>query len=344
MDPTFLEPGSTDHYGLVYLFTHVYSPRATHALLLSPTSGYWESHRIWVNGEVVSDIYHRDQSGKFGSLIGVDLNQGWNTLLIKTNQRHRSVQAYVYLVDQAEILEPAPKENPSAAPHLRRFADSKFIFDPYGDDAKRTGWYRFPLPPGTRSLKMEVKGKATVFINGAEQAYDDSTRSVHLAAPLLDTGLAVVRLVHQRGHYAGAAFTGPVFVSVDRGFVQLGDWSEQGLRSYSGAAVYRQSFQLPTSLTDKKLILDLGEVRASASVRINGQEAGSRGWTPYRFDITEQARPGANDLEITVANTLANHYLIGTADSHVHEGQTRSGLLGPVRILPYTRVKLVVPR
>ena len=344
VDPTFLEPGSTDHYGLVYLFTHVYSPNSTHALLLSPTSGYWESHRIWVNGEVVSDIYHRDQSGKFGSLIGVDLNEGWNTLLIKTNQRHRSVRLYVYLVDQAEILAPAEKKNPSAAPHLRRFADSKFIFDPYGDDEKRTGWYRFPLPPGTRSLKMQVEGKATVFVNGAEQAYDESTGSVHLAAPLAEQGLAVVRVVHQRGRYAGAAFTGPVFIAVDRGTVQLGDWSEQGLQSYSGAAVYRQSFQLPAGLEDKKLVLDLGEVRASASVRINGQEVGSRGWTPYRFDITEQVRPGANNLEITVANTLANHYLIGTADSHVYEGQTRSGLLGPVRILPYTRVKLVVPQ
>ena len=191
---------------------------------------------------------------------------------------------------------------------------------------------------------MQVEGKATVFVNGAEQAYDESSGSVHLAAPLAEQGLAVVRVVHQRGRYAGAAFTGPVFIAVDRGTVQLGDWSEQGLQSYSGAAVYRQSFQLPAGLEDKKLVLDLGEVRASASVRINGQEVGSRGWTPYRFDITEQVRPGANNLEITVANTLANHYLIGTADSHVYEGQTRSGLLGPVRILPYTRVKLVVPQ
>ena len=76
---------------------------------------------------------------------------------------------------------------------------------------------------------------------------------------------------------------------------------------------------------------------------MNGQSAGIRGWAPYRFDISSLVKAGPNELEITVANALANHYDAGTPGVHVYEWQTESGLFGPVRILPYTRVEVSVP-
>jgi len=67
-----------------------------------------------------------------------------------------------------------------------------------------------------------------------------------------------------------------------------------------------------------------------------------RSWAPYRFDVTELVKTGANEIEVTVANALANHYAVGAPGVHVYEGQTESGLFGPVRILPYTRVDLLL--
>ena len=289
---------------------------------------------------MVSDPFRRDSSEQFGGLISVRLEKGWNRVLIKTNQRHTSAQLTVYLLGQNESLSPSLRDGAAGPPRLERLADSEFIYDIYGKGGERVGWYRFPLAPGTSSVKFKILGRARFYVNGEELPYNPASGIVRLKAPLKGAGLAAVRVVHQAGRYAGAAIPEPVKVKTEKGEILLGDWSEQGLRSYSGVGVYRRSFVLPRDYAENKLVLDLGRVDASASVRVNGKSAGIRGWAPYRFDITSVVRPGTNEVEITVANTLANHYAVGTPAVHVYERQTESGLFGPVRILPYARVEL----
>ena len=48
------------------------------------------------------------------------------------------------------------------------------------------------------------------------------------------------------------------------------------------------------------------EVAATAEVRLNGQVAGIRVAPPWRVDISKQAKPGENRIEVLVFNTLAN--------------------------------------
>jgi hypothetical protein len=98
------------------------------------------------------------------------------------------------------------------------------------------------------------------------------------------------------------------------------------------------------------LWLDLGEVRYAARVRLNGRDLGPRAWGPYRWDISDAVRPGANKLEVEVANTRANE-LAGDAarlkdieekgwlrNSYVKmylkfdQEMLPSGLLGPVAL------------
>ncbi len=342
VDPTFFEFGQADAFSLIYLSTNVYSPRATEALLVSRTSGYWDSHRVWVNGTPVSDAYHRDTSQQYGGLIGVHLEEGWNRILIKTNQRSRALKFQVYLLDQARAVSPSPPAPRSGPPVLEELADSEFVYDLYGESGERVGWYRFALPPGTRSFQLGVEGAALVWVNGQPQALDPPDGIVRLAAPLERAGVAAVRVAHEPGCYAGAAIPEPVKVETGPGQLLTGDWSDQGLGSYSGAVVYRQTFALPAEPVGQKLVLDLGRVDATASVKVNGEEAGIRAWAPYRFDITSLVRAGENSLEIKVANALANHYEAYTPAVHVYEWQTESGLFGPVRILPYTRVEVAV--
>jgi hypothetical protein len=97
-------------------------------------------------------------------------------------------------------------------------------------------------------------------------------------------------------------------------FEKLDDWSkrpEDGIRYYSGTAVYRNAFNLPTRFAGP-LYLDLGVVKNLAQVRINGHDAGIVWTAPWRVDIARFVRVGRNELEIEVVNLWPNR-LIGDA-------------------------------
>ena len=66
---------------------------------------------------------------------------------------------------------------------------------------------------------------------------------------------------------------------------------------------------------------------------INGVSAGILSAPPWRVDVTKLVESGTNKLKIQVANTLANHYHTGIPTPYAFLHQTRSGLLGPVRLI-----------
>lgn len=133
-------------------------------------------------------------------------------------------------------------------------------------------------------------------------------------------------------------------------FKTLRDWTAHktpGIRHYSGIATYRANVTLgETDAAAKTLLLDLGEVRNMARVRLNGRDLGVVWCAPWRVDIAGAARAGENTLEIEVANLWPNR-LIG--DQGLPESERiawttwnpyekdapllPSGLLGPVRVL-----------
>ncbi len=138
-------------------------------------------------------------------------------------------------------------------------------------------------------------------------------------------------------------------------FESLVSWptrSEPGIKFYSGTATYAKSFDLPASVRHPAsgIWLDLGSVRELAEVRVNGQSCGIVWSPPFRVDITEAVKPGANALEVDVVNFWPNR-LIGDASLPPEQRLTRtnirkltrdtplieSGLLGPVRILAAER-------
>jgi hypothetical protein len=112
-------------------------------------------------------------------------------------------------------------------------------------------------------------------------------------------------------------------------FDSLMDWTlrpEEGIKYYSGIAVYRQNFDLPKTFATAKnnrLYLDLGEVKNLARVRLNGQDLGIVWTNPWRVDITEVVKQKGNMVEIEVANLWPNR-LIGDEkfpDDEVKDGQ-----------------------
>jgi hypothetical protein len=93
-----------------------------------------------------------------------------------------------------------------------------------------------------------------------------------------------------------------------------------------------------------RIYLDLNSVRELAEVKVNGKLCGMTWTPPFRVDITEALKPGANEIEIHVTNFWYNR-LVGDKDLPQDKRVTRtnirklnnpgtplmvSGLLGPV--------------
>jgi hypothetical protein len=101
-------------------------------------------------------------------------------------------------------------------------------------------------------------------------------------------------------------------------FEKLDDWTarpEEGIRYYSGTAIYKKTFTLPRDTAGKgksRPSLDLGVVKNVARVRLNGRDLGVVWTAPWRVEITPAVRQGDNELEIEVANLWPNR-LIGDA-------------------------------
>ena len=138
---------------------------------------------------------------------------------------------------------------------------------------------------------------------------------------------------------------GPALVRFD----ELSDWTqrpEEGIRYYSGKAVYRITFDAANA-NQRERFLSLGRVHNMASVRLNGHDLGITWVAPWRVALPMSLlKPRGNQLEITVANLWWNRLvrdsglppaerLTWIPEKYPFTGNEllqASGLLGPVRI------------
>lgn len=199
---------------------------------------------------------------------------------------------------------------------------------PQHDDELR---FRTLVPPGATTVQLPpVAGTVRAHVDG---------RPCRQKAGVIDlpntcSPARVLELtVHPTsGAVGGAVWDGPLRYTHGDGVLVNGDWESQGLAGYAGGATYRQSVELPPH---QSATLDLGTVRGTASVRINGHQVGTRIWSPYRVELTPYTRNGANTIEVTVFNTLAG-YLDDASPTHmVYPGQRRAGLFGPAHITTF---------
>jgi hypothetical protein len=96
-------------------------------------------------------------------------------------------------------------------------------------------------------------------------------------------------------------------------FEQLQDWSaheQEGIKYYSGTATYKKDLVITSEETERRLYLDLGEVKHLARVIVNGRDLGVVWTAPWQVDVTGAVKSGSNALHIEVTNVWANR-LIG---------------------------------
>lgn len=89
----------------------------------------------------------------------------------------------------------------------------------------------------------------------------------------------------------------------------LKPWTSLGdslLNRLAGTGVYTTKFEIPADKLSGKWTIDLGDVRESARVYVNGQPAGIAWAAPFALSIGGQLRPGENEIRIEVTNLPAN--------------------------------------
>ncbi len=202
-------------------------------------------------------------------------------------------------------------------------------------DGDRVEWLRFAIPPGARAIDVRVEGAATLFVDGVAQ---DGLRLD--AAP--QARLGALRITPRPGFEGGAALLEPIRFEAGPGEIALGDWQHVGLPEYSGGVRYRTTLDLtrarfapaavPAAAAPAAATLDLGELRGTAELRVNGIDCGTRICAPYRFDVGAALRAGRNEVDVLVLGTLGP-YLDAVSPTHfVFDGQRTTGLFGPVTL------------
>jgi len=92
----------------------------------------------------------------------------------------------------------------------------------------------------------------------------------------------------------------------------LSESEDAAVKYFSGTATYHTTVNVDAVLLSagKRVELDLGDVRDLITVRVNGKSIGVIWHPPFVRDVTDALKPGANTIELAVANTWHNR-LVG---------------------------------
>jgi len=301
--------------GTVYAQSNVYvfEPQDVVVVLATPCP-----HTVWVNGQQVRSrwvrpMYNELKDG-FAYRIPARLNEGWNSVLLKLlhNGERPTGTAFTCRVERPD------------GGHIK---DLLADFRPVARDRMKVQpgfrWIRFPVPPLARAIRIpHLDGLWSAFVDGkpaaaaSEIPLPRGTRNVVLrvsADEILDRPFELV--------------TAPSPWS-------LGTWSVPGLEHFSGSMTYEKQVEVPASLLKERVLLDCGQVGVTAEVWVNDKNAGARPWQPYVLDVTEQLRPGRNQIRVRVANTEGNARAVGESLENLKRIDL-NGWVGPARLVPY---------
>jgi hypothetical protein len=179
---------------------------------------------------------------------------------------------------------------------------------------------------GTRlSLSLGAQDSALLVLDPATSSATPANRTVVGRSVLPADGWSL----RVDGHAARQPY------AHDFGAVRLADWRETpDLARFAGTAAYRRSFTMEPGWLAQgtRVMLDLGAVHDMASISVNGHALPPLITAPFRVDITDGLRAGANDLVVTVANTPQNAMINAKDPSYAKLRPVPAGLVGPVAL------------
>jgi len=173
-------------------------------------------------------------------------------------------------------------------------------------------WLRFPLPVGATQMKLVCAGTLRVWVNGQELPVRDGRVAF---SPQQSGTKAAVRILPEGSASEADVLQSPIRFETSKAGGRIGDWRKVlCLPHHSGAVEYETSINLSDS---SQVSLDLGHVRGTAEVWLDGESKGVRLWRPYRFELGQNLIAGPHRLRIRVTNTLGTHYEIGRPSYNV---------------------------
>ncbi|MFD8235457.1 glycosyl hydrolase [Streptomyces sp. NPDC059696] len=187
--------------------------------------------------------------------------------------------------------------------------------------------FRFTVPPGTVSLELPTVLGATVRVGDGGRLPCRGGRLTR-REPVPDATEVEVVTEPTAVLRGGSAWRGPVRVRTVPAPLALGDWRERGLGGWSGGVTYSRTVEVPAGPDP---VLDLGRVRGSVEVAVDGEPAGEAFCRPYRFPLRGAAGRTVR-LEVTVRGTLAPYLAEATPTDWAFASQLSSGLWGPVTL------------
>ncbi|MDE6632247.1 MAG: glycosyl hydrolase family 2, partial [Muribaculaceae bacterium] len=176
-------------------------------------------------------------------------------------------------------------------------AESVMIFDPLtgkkGKAKTRKG------PNGTTEIFLQVEpGQSLLLKTFPDDITTDEWTYYEKGNPVaIDKGWSITFLESQpaiEGTFETDTVTAWTNLPVDEAKVN------------TATGRYKVAFELPSGIETDEWLLDLGDLRESASVKVNGNEAGKVWSVPFTIEIGEFLQPGLNTLEIDVTNLPAN--------------------------------------
>lgn len=166
--------------------------------------------------------------------------------------------------------------------------------------------------PTGAAMEVNVDDSGTVMVTSSnEGAYAFRTSSGRVLKAQVPAAPAAIEVQGPWELRFPPHWGAPDKVMLDK----LISWPESpdaGVKYFSGTATYVKTVDLPADFPapGRTIILNLGEVKQIAGVRINGKDLGVIWKPPFEMDVTSVLKAGSNSLEISVTNFWVNR-LIG---------------------------------
>ncbi len=250
----------------------------------------------------------------------------------------------LHLAPEASVFVVFIKAKPEK--HIVRIEkDGENLFPENGIQAKEEPLFNFEKPAGKWEMVAFAPGNYTLHWS------NEKTSTVKIKKET-----QIIPVSGSWNVYFDPQWGGPEMIVFD----ELKSWTEfqnEGIKYYSGSAVYEKIFRIEKKETEgKNAVLCLGNLHEMAIVTLNGHRFGLCWAPPYKINVTDYLLEGQNKLEIEITNLWPNR-LIG--DSKLSEGKRltktninkfeekdsekllrESGLLGPVQLQLNEKVEL----
>lgn len=290
----------------------------------------WGKGKLIIGDEVANSLLENEITGEKIASHGLDY------LKKKFNGGH-----YYYIVNHsAQAIE----EDISFA----ETAKSVVLMDP---ESGKTGSVPFTPTDGSTSVFIQLKSGESVFVKLLDNSFKGTEWTYYKTRG---------KSLPVSGPWAIQFIEGGPSFPADTSVTQLESWTMFGAdaESFAGTAVYSTTIEMPDTLA-LEYTLNLGDVRESVRIRINEDSVGVVWSNPYSIKVGAYLKPGLNHLELEVTNLGANRIrdldkrgvnwkkfyntnIVTVAykpfDASVWD-LVPSGLIGPVELIPMTRIK-----